>query len=174
MNAIKLIVLVLITTLYACKNDKKEDIDSAKKQAKESDVIELEVPLEPKGNSNATGKITFIEDEGMVNMIVELSGLSQGQHAIYIHEKSNGEHLSSSNDLEGKWGAKEGYHIKNLKADAQGNAMLTFATNDWCMGCKDSKKDIIGKAIIVHQKVEDSSAQSSNASDRISCAGIIQ
>ena len=41
--------------------------------------------------------------------------------------------------------------------------------------CNDEKKDILGKAIIVHQGVDDFTSQpSGDAGARVSCGGIIQ
>ena len=53
--------------------------------------------------------------------------------------------------------------------------MITFSTNLWCLDCDDDTKNLIGKAIIVHQGEDDLSSQPSGAAGaRVSCAGIIQ
>ena len=53
--------------------------------------------------------------------------------------------------------------------------MITFSTDLWCLGCEDETKDLLGKAIIVHQGEDDLSSQPSGAAGaRVSCAGIIQ
>jgi len=52
---------------------------------------------------------------------------------------------------------------------------VTFLTKEWCIGCGDDSKDIIGKSIIVHQGTDDFKSQPSGAAgSRISCGGIIQ
>jgi Cu-Zn family superoxide dismutase len=43
------------------------------------------------------------------------------------------------------------------------------------LGCDDETKNVLGKAIIVHQGTDDLTSQPSGAAGaRISCAGIIQ
>jgi len=55
------------------------------------------------------------------------------------------------------------------------NGEVTFSTDLWCIGCDDETKNLIGKAIIVHQGEDDLSSQPSGAAGaRVSCAGIIQ
>jgi len=52
---------------------------------------------------------------------------------------------------------------------------IEFATDEWCIGCGDATKDILGKGIIVHQGVDDFISQPSGAAgSRVSCAGIIK
>ena len=50
-----------------------------------------------------------------------------------------------------------------------------FETDEWCIGCDDDTKNILGKAIIVHQGADDFTSQPSGAAGaRISCAGIVE
>ena len=53
--------------------------------------------------------------------------------------------------------------------------MIKFSTDLWCIGCEDPTKNIVGKAVIVHQGADDLVSQPSGAAgSRVSCAGIIQ
>ncbi|WP_241507234.1 superoxide dismutase family protein [Aquimarina sediminis] len=197
MKMLKLVVLSFFTiTIFGCKGEKKEatdqennteTVETTTKKEEVDDTKTIAFALEPKSDSKVSGKVTFIESEGMVNMVAELNGLSEGEHAIHIHEKadcssadgkSTGGHWNPTMEAHGKWGAKEGYHkgdIGNFKADADGNGNITFATNEWCIGCDDDKKNILGKAIIVHQGTDDFTSQPSGAAgSRVSCGGIIQ
>ena len=48
-------------------------------------------------------------------------------------------------------------------------------TELWCIGCGDETKDVLGKAIIVHDGTDDYTSQPSGAAGaRVSCGGIIQ
>jgi Cu-Zn family superoxide dismutase len=48
-------------------------------------------------------------------------------------------------------------------------------TNEWCIDCEDELKNIIGKAVIVHQGTDDLTSQPSGAAgSRIICGGILQ
>ena len=196
MKTSHLVVLTFLSiTILGCKGERKgakdqqnnTEVTKPTTEEKEEETKTITLALEPKSGSNVSGKITFTESEGTVNMIAELSGLSKGEHAIHIHEKadctsadgkSTGGHWNPTMEPHGRWGAKEGYHkgdIGNFKAGADGTGTVTFATDEWCIGCDDDKKDIIGKAIIVHQGIDDFTSQPSGAAgSRVSCGAIIQ
>ena len=194
MKLIRLIVLgLLVSTSYQCKETKK-DGDSMDAMKDTINVVKKEVTLntiqfslEPKSDSNVEGVVNFTEENGKVDMTATLTGLSEGEHAIHIHEKadcsaadgtSTGGHWNPTAQPHGKWGADTGYHrgdIGNFNADAEGNATVTFSTDEWCIGCDDETKNIVGKAVIVHQGVDDYTTQpSGDAGARVSCTGIIQ
>ena len=114
-------------------------------------------------------------------------GLTEGIHAIHIHEKADcsspdgkatGGHWNPTAQPHGKWDAVEGYHkgdIGNFTADASGKGSITFTTDQWCIGCGDETKDILGKAVIVHAGTDDYITQpTGDAGGGVSCAGIIQ
>ena len=120
-------------------------------------------------------------------MNIELSGLTPGIHAVHLHETadcsapdgtSTGGHWNPTFENHGAWGDAAGFHrgdIGNLTADESGNARLTFETNLWCIDCEDPIKNIIGKAVIVHQGTDDLVTQpTGNAGARVSCTGIIK
>ena len=196
MKTLKLTLLLSLSIiLFNCKGEKKEESneettvseDSIDKTTEQEEVKTLEITLEAKSESDVTGTVVFTESDGMVNMTAKLSGLSEGTHAIHIHEKadcssddgtSTGGHWNPTMESHGKWGASEGYHkgdIGNFSTDTEGNGNITFATNEWCIGCDDEKKNIVGKAIIVHQGEDDFTSQPSGAAgSRVSCGGIIK
>jgi Cu-Zn family superoxide dismutase len=152
-----------------------------------SDSTTIRVEAEPKSDSNASGTITFSEMDEVVFMEAVFSGLSPGLHAIHLHEladcssvdgKSTGGHWNPTFEPHGAWGSETGYHkgdIGNFEADQKGVAIITFETDQWCIGCDDETKNIIGKAVIVHQGQDDLVSQPSGAAGaRVSCAGVIQ
>jgi Cu-Zn family superoxide dismutase len=117
----------------------------------------------------------------------KLRGLTPGVHAVHIHEKADcsspdgksaGGHWNPTMSKHGKWGDAEGYHkgdIGNLTADENGNGRITLETDEWCIGCDDETKNVLGKAIIVHQGVDDYKTQPTGAAGgRVSCGGIIE
>ncbi len=195
MKNIKLIVLSLILmTGFGCKEVKKESEkasegmqEAAEDMKEEMNVNSIQFAMEPKSDSKVEGVVNFTEEDGTVKMTAELTGLTEGEHAIHIHEKadcssadgtSTGGHWNPTAQPHGKWGAAEGYHrgdIGNFMADADGNATREFSTDEWCIGCDDENKNIVGKAVIVHQGVDDYTSQpSGDAGARVSCTGIIQ
>ena len=186
--------LALAIAFSSFKNEAKEKESEATEETaieKEVEVTEevtaIKFKLESKSESGATGAVKFTAENGKVSMLAELKGLTEGVHAIHIHEKadcsspdgkSTGGHWNPTFQPHGAWGAEAGYHlgdIGNFTADAEGNATVTFETELWCMGCGDEKKDILGKAIIVHQGADDFTSQPSGAAGaRVSCGGIIE
>jgi Cu-Zn family superoxide dismutase len=142
--------------------------------------------LEAKSNSNVKGTATFTEKNGVVSMTARVSGLKPGVHAIHIHEKADcsagdatsaGGHWNPTHVQHGKWGDNVHHKgdIGNFTADDQGEATVTFATDQWCIGCGDITKDILNKGLIVHDKADDYVTQpTGNAGGRVACAGIIK
>ncbi|WP_027124730.1 superoxide dismutase family protein [Gelidibacter mesophilus] len=181
-----------LTLTTSCKNEKKESTveemkDEMPMETPKKEVKKMQVELEPKSDSNVKGNAVFTEEDGVVTMVAVLSGLTEGEHAIHLHEKadcsaadgtSSGGHWNPTNQPHGKWGSPEGYHkgdIGNFTADSNGNGTITITTDEWCIGCGDTDKDIVGKAIIVHDGVDDFTTQpTGDAGGRISCGGIIQ
>ena len=144
------------------------------------------IELESKNSSNVTGNVVFIEEGGNVNMIATINNLNPGKHAIHIHEKSDcssddgkssGGHWNPTLTSHGKWGDQSGFHIGdigNFTANEQGVGTMNFSTELWCLDCDDVNKNIMGKAIIVHEGIDDFITQPSGAAgSRISCGGII-
>ncbi|WP_419211883.1 superoxide dismutase family protein [Maribacter sp. X9] len=188
------VALLALLAVFSCKEVKKEaseatdEVENSMEEMKaEMEPTTVDVMLEPKSDSNVKGEVTFTEDDDEVKMVAKLSGLSEGEHAIHIHQtadcsaadgSSAGGHWNPTNEPHGKWGAAEGYHkgdIGNFTADAEGNATVEFSTDEWCIGCDDENKNILGKGVIVHQGVDDYTSQPSGAAGaRVSCAGIIE
>ena len=191
MRSLKIMVLALVIIIgYNCKEakkDAKDAVDEVEEVVEEVKVESIQFAMEPKSDSNVKGTVHFTEEDGSVKMVATLTGLTEGEHAIHIHEKadcssadgkSTGGHWNPTAQPHGKWGAAEGYHkgdIGNFTADAEGNATVEFTTEEWCLGCEDGNKNIVGKAVIVHQGVDDFTSQPSGAAGaRVSCTGIIQ
>jgi superoxide dismutase, Cu-Zn family len=161
-------------------------IIGCKTSTKSNDAKTLTVNLEPKSNSTVSGTATFTEKNGKVTFVAKVAGLQPGLHAIHIHEKSDctaadgssaGGHWNPTFKKHGKWGSAE-YHkgdIGNFTADAKGNGTITLTTDEWCVGCGDATKDVLGKGLIVHQGTDDFTTQpTGNAGGRVACAGIIK
>jgi len=189
-------IAILIVASYNCKDFKKgyedgmkaAEAEAAAEEMKEEVTVEtISFKMEAKSDSKVTGDVTFTEEDGKVSMIAMLTGLTPGEHAIHIHDKadcssddgkSTGGHWNPTSTPHGKWGATEGYHkgdIGNFTANEEGNATVEFNTSEWCIGCDDENKNIVGKGVIVHQGVDDFTSQPSGAAGaRVSCTGIIQ
>jgi Cu-Zn family superoxide dismutase len=175
MKKIILSIAVVIVVLIGCKTNSNS-----------SDSKKLNIAFESKSNSNVSGTATFVEKNGKVTFVANLSGLKPGVHAIHIHEKSDcsaadgssaGGHWNPTFKNHGKWGVGQ-YHkgdIGNFTADANGNGSITFTTDEWNIGTGDPTKDILGKGLIVHQGTDDFVSQpSGDAGARVACSAIIK
>jgi Cu-Zn family superoxide dismutase len=195
MKKISLLILGILLTIVSCKTESKKEVNEEINEEVVQDIkVEekaenkvVKVTLESKSDSNVKGTTTFTESNGKVEMVASFEGLTAGEHAIHLHEKADcssadgksaGGHWNPTFKPHGKWGATEGYHkgvIGNFTADANGNGTITFSTDEWCIGCGDETKDILGKGVIVHQGIDDFTSQpSGDAGARVSCGGIIQ
>lgn len=195
-----IVPMVALGLLWGCKNDNKKTSESTEQETTETvatpaktvestpvETKKIKITLDPKSNSNVSGSVLFKESKGIVSMTAVFEGLSEGDHAIHLHEKadcssddgkSSGGHWNPTAQPHGKWGSPEGYHkgdIGNFTADAKGNGAINFSTDEWCIGCGDPAKDILGKAVIVHEGTDDFTSQPSGAAGtRVSCGGIIE
>lgn len=189
--------LVFCASLFivGCKNDKKQndaenadqtEMNSDMEADKKEETKEVKVSLEAKSGSDLSGTATFTEENGEVTMEATINGLAEGKHAIHIHQKADcssddgksaGGHWNPTNEKHGKWGDEEGYHkgdIGNFEVDANGEGTVSMTTDEWCIGCDDENKNIIGKAVIVHDGVDDFTSQPSGAAGtRVGC-GVIE
>ena len=195
-----LIILFVLSLMLAtaCKKEKKdveveteteenvtntESADTSRAEATDKIVV----LLDSKSGSTAKGNVVFRQRSNTVSMTAVFSGLEEGEHAVHLHEKSDcssddgssaGGHWNPTAQPHGEWGDEAGYHkgdIGNFTVNANGTGTITFVTDEWCIGCSDDAKDIIGKSVIVHQGTDDFKSQPSGAAgSRVSCGGIIQ
>ncbi|MGB0256088.1 MAG: superoxide dismutase family protein [Flavobacteriaceae bacterium] len=189
MKKIKFLTLVLVSgLLFNCEQAPKKKQAKAEKETTIAVTTQsLEISLNSKSGSKTSGTVRFEETQTGVNLTAHISGLQPGIHAIHVHEKadcssndgkSSGGHWNPTFQNHGAWGSDAGYHrgdIGNFTADDTGHGMIQFQTDQWCLGCDDESKNLLGKAIIVHQGKDDLISQPSGAAGaRVSCAGIIQ
>lgn len=146
----------------------------------------IKIDLEPKSGSTVKGTATFSEKNGLVTFEAKISGLKPGIHAIHIHEKADcsaadaasaGGHWNPTFKKHGKWSDVEHHKgdIGNFTADENGNGIITLKTDEWCIGCGDANKDVLGKGLIVHANPDDYITQpTGNAGGRVACSAIIK
>ena len=169
-----LIFIISVGIIIACKSNVSSVSNS------------ISIVLEPKSNSTVKGTATFNEKNGFVTFITKISGLKPGVHAIHIHEKADcsaadaasaGGHWNPTFKKHGKWTDVEHHKgdIGNFTADENGNGTITLKTDEWCIGCGDANKDILGKGLIVHANPDDFTTQpTGNAGGRVACSAIIK
>lgn len=158
MKAHTLFLLILSTLIVmSCQSNNKGNDNAIEENAIQMDKEEigseqLIINLEAKSGSDLSGAATFTQSDGEVSLKATINGLSEGEHAIHIHEKgdcsaadgtSAGGHWNPTNQPHGKWGDANGYHkgdIGNFNVDANGVGLVEFSTDEWCIGCNDPQK----------------------------------
>lgn len=174
MRKILISAAVIVAVIIGCKT------------ASTQNTKVLKINFEPKSGSSVTGTGEFSETNGKVTFTARLTGLKPGVHAIHIHEKADcsaadgssaGGHWNPTFKSHGKWGSAS-YHkgdIGNFTTDQNGVGTVLMTTDEWCIGCGDPTKDVVGKSVIVHEKADDFVTQpTGNAGGRMACSAIIQ
>lgn len=140
--------------------------------------------FEARSGSGVTGRATFEAADGGVTMVVEMEGLTPGEHAMHLHNDgdcsapdflSAGAHWNPTADDHGRFG-HDPFHrgdIGNFVAGDDGSAALTFSTDLWTIG-GDPETDVVGRAVILHDAPDDFTTQpTGNAGGRVAC-GVIR
>jgi len=135
--------------------------------------------LEPTRGNQASGTVWFVQDGPQVLVRGRVTGLKPNQeHGFHVHEKgdcSSGDGMSAGGHLNPDakpHGPPTGPHhagdLPALKADANGVAVVSFATTGTIVG--GAPGDIGGKALIVHASPDDYTTQpTGNSGARIAC-----
>lgn len=202
MKAIKITALLFFGVIItSCNNSQRNKIENAAGNLGDqvehtfsqdhAEVSMINVPLNPKTNSQAQGNAVFTDKNGKVYLEVEMTGLTpHAKHAIHLHEKGDcgtdasddakaaGGHWNPTSHAHGEWGEHSGYHqgdIGNLNADKDGKATLKFDTDQWCINCADESKNIMFKSVVVHEGQDDFKTQpTGGAGTRIACGVIVE
>ncbi len=143
--------------------------------------------IEAKSGAKLTGKAEFRQADGSKEVVakIDVEGAPPGEHAVHIHEtgdcsspdgKSAGGHWNPTKEQHGQWG-HDHFHlgdIGNMKVGDDGKGSITLKTDKWTIG-GGGENDLIGKAVIVHEKVDDFTTQpTGNAGNRLGCAVIAE
>lgn len=180
----KISLLLIIGAFISCSDTKvhvTEEMDDIVEQ-KRAEVILQSLP-----EGKMVGKVIFEERNDSVLMKAKVNDiLPNGFHAFHIHEngdcsstdgKSAGGHWNPTNEDHGMWNSEKHHRgdIGNIITDSSGVGELAIITDKWCIGCKDTTKNILGKAIIIHEGGDDFRSQpSGDAGPRVACGEIIR
>jgi Cu-Zn family superoxide dismutase len=129
------------------------------------------------------GTITFTQSGNKVHITGEVTGLPPGKHAIHVHEKgdmsapdlmSTGGHYNPEKHLHGgpTTSPVHAGDLGNLTADESGKATMDLTVDNITLG--GEKNDVLGRAVIIHEKEDDYKSQpAGNAGARIA-GGVIE
>ncbi len=132
----------------------------------------------PVGDSKVTGVVRFTEADGKVTIVADIEGLTPGQHGFHIHEFGDatdpkgmgaGGHFNPEKHEHGKptdpADKRHPGDMGNLTADDKGHAHLEVTLEGITLA--GEKNAIVGRSVIVHEKVDDFSQPVGNAGARI-------
>jgi Cu-Zn family superoxide dismutase len=136
--------------------------------------------LHSASGSKVTGTVTFTKTGDMVQVVADITGLTPGKHGFHIHEfgdcsaadaSSAGTHFNPAKKPHGAPDAAERHagDLGNLEADSSGKAHLELKDSMLKLSGENS---ILGRGLIVHEKVDDWSQPVGNAGGRVAC-GVI-
>lgn len=139
--------------------------------------------LEPTQGNHVHGSVQFLREPEGVRVVVQLSGLTPGEHGIHIHEKgdcsapdasSAGGHFNPTHRPHGAREEVEQRHVGdlgNITAGPDGRARLNYVDVHLSLTGPNS---IVGRAVIVHANPDDLVSQpAGNSGPRVAC-GVIQ
>src|SRR5438132_2131831 len=136
--------------------------------------------LHPTAGNNVTGSVTFTQSGEVVLVVADITGLTPGKHGFHIHEfgdcsaadaSSAGGHFNPMKKPHGAPDAAERHEgdLGNIEADSTGKAHLELKDKMLKLSGENS---ILGRGVIVHEKVDDWSQPTGNAGSRQAC-GVI-
>ncbi len=140
------------------------------------------VPLAAKSGSKLGGKATFSEVDGGVKVIIQVTGAPPGKVATHVHEtgdcsapdaKSAGGHFNPGQHAHALPPAGERHlgDLGNIDVGADGTGSLEIVVKGANLKPGDPSS-YLGRAIIVHEKLDDGGQPTGNAGGRIGC-GVI-
>jgi superoxide dismutase, Cu-Zn family len=140
--------------------------------------------LHPASGSQVSGTVTFTQQGDRLIIVADVQGLPpNSSHGFHIHERgdcsapdatSAGGHFNPGNHQHG--GPGDPMHhagdLGNLEANANGRAYKRMVVDDVTLG--SGANSILGRGVIVHEKLDDYTTQpSGNAGARIACGQIV-
>lgn len=141
--------------------------------------------LAPTTGHTASGMLSLTAQGTGVRLSGALQGLPpNGEYGFHIHEKgdcsapdasSAGAHFNPANTQHGNplSDVRHAGDMQNVKADAQGMAQVDATVSGVSLG-SGQPNDVLGKAIVLHEKADDYASQpAGNSGARIAC-GVIK
>jgi Cu-Zn family superoxide dismutase len=183
------IAVAMLVILSACgtggnKSGEGEESGSTDMQ-EEQTTATATATMEPASGSNVTGQAKFTDEgNGRVRFELTVENISPGEHAVHLHEKgdcsaadasSAGGHWNPTMKPHGKRGDGPCHKgdVGNMTVGEDGKGTLDVTVDGWSIGGPDST-NVVGKAVIVHEKADDFTTQpTGNAGGRLSC-GVIK
>lgn len=188
-----ILCIAAAAALAACQNrDAAEPAAEAPAPAAAEAPAPADVPAaaaaavvtKPTEGNQTVADVTFTDADGRIKVSGRVTGLQpNSEHGFHIHEfgdcsapdaSSAGGHFNPSNKPHAHPGHGHDGAMKNLSADAEGVAVVDDELPTTVNIGKGDAFDIVGHALIVHEKPDDYVSQPvGNAGGRLTC-GVIE
>ena len=135
--------------------------------------------------SRLKGQVKFTEEKDGVMVLAEVWNAPPGEHGIHIHDKGScddkgnaaGGHYNPSGNPHGYAPKDFPFHahpgdMGNITVDVDGHGTAKLHMPELGLAAR-SRYDILGRAVILHEKQDDFSQPTGNAGGRIAC-GVIE
>lgn len=147
-----------------------------------SALVHIEAPILARSGSKLTGKATFTETAGGVDVTIEVVGAPPGKLATHVHQKgdcsaadasSAGEHFNPLAKPHGLPSDTERHmgDLGNIEVAADGTGTSRIVVPDANLKSNDPDS-FLGRSLIIHAKQDDGGQPSGNAGGRIGCVVI--
>src|SRR5436190_3470058 len=135
--------------------------------------------LNPSEGQTAKGTVHFHDQgEGLVEVVVDLTGVPPGEHGFHVHDKGDcgnngqnaGGHFNPTNMVHGAPDAQSHHagDFGNVTAGANGEVHTRFETHS--ITVKEGAMSVVGHAVVLHGNPDDLVSQpAGNAGPRIAC-----
>lgn len=178
---IKPMWLCLMTALAVCGCNQQSQTEKSNPSPAPTEAVAV---LSPTQGNQAKGTVTFqaAENGTGVRVVADITGLTEGEHGIHIHEKgdcsapdasSAGGHFNPTGMPHGGPDSPEHHlgDLGNITADASGTGHLDRVFSFLSLTGTNS---IVGHSVIVHGGRDDLTSQpTGNAGGRVAC-GVIE
>lgn len=196
MRMTRLLLSLAVTTALAACGNRGDDVSAAATAdaAAAAVATATETPADapatasvvtrPTEGNQVVADVVFTEVNGRIEVTGRVTGLKpNSEHGFHVHEfgdcsapdaSSAGAHFNPSNRPHAHPGHGHDGAMKNLVADAEGNAAVDDELPDTVNIGKGDAFDIVGHALIVHSDPDDYVSQPvGNAGARLTC-GVIE
>jgi Cu-Zn family superoxide dismutase len=136
------------------------------------------------GDNGIAGELTFVADGDGARITGKLTGLAPGSvHGLHVHDTgdcsdpaggSAGKHFNPAQQQHGgpEAAARHAGDLPNATADADGTASIDARVAGLSVGTRD-EHDVVGRAVIVHEKQDDYTTQPSGGAGTPVACGVV-
>jgi Cu-Zn family superoxide dismutase len=173
---------LLLAACQSPETDQAEDVVDTVEETMEPPMVAI-ATLEPLGDSGVEGRVVFTQGDVDLAIDVDVTGLTPGEHGFHVHEygdcsaadgSSAGGHFNPGDHPHAgiSDAASHAGDLGNLVADENGQATREFELSKITL--REGATNILGRAVIVHEKADDLATQPTGAAGgRVACGVVM-